>query len=102
MTARSAHLTAGDESASDTFDRKHLTTESEPADPEPLVDLHHGFLVVHFTGEVGDGPMVFVSALGAVAGSIVTFRAADDENAAPTTAAGGGEPAPLARPTANP
>jgi hypothetical protein len=79
-----------------------MTAEGEPADPEPFIDAHRGFLVVHFTGDVGDGPMVFVPALGAGAGSIVTVRVAGSEDAEPVTVAGGGEPVPLAPPESRP
>lgn len=95
LTARSARLAPGDGSASESFDAGRLTTGSEPADPKPLIDAHHGFLDVHFTGDVEGGPMVFVPALGAGAGSIVTFRVAGHEDEEPITVSGGGEPVRL-------
>ena len=95
LLVHSARLAPGDGSASDAFDATRMTAEGEPADPKPLIDARHGFLVVHFTGAVGGGPMVFVPALGAGAGSIVTFRVAGHEDEEPITVSGGGEPVRL-------
>ena len=95
LTARSARLAPGDGSASESFDAGRLTTGSEPADPKPLIDAHHGFLDIHFTGDVAGGPLLFVPALGAGAGSTVTFRVAGHEDKEPITVSGGGEPVRL-------
>ncbi len=93
LIVRSARLAPGDGTAD--FDARRLTAEGEALDTKPLIDAHHGFLDIHFTGDVEGGPMVFVPALGAGAGSTVTFRIAADESEEPVTVSGGGEPVQL-------
>jgi hypothetical protein len=61
-----------------------------------LIDAHHGFLDIHFTGELGYGPVDFVPALAAGAGSMVTFRLIVGDGSAPVTVANEGAPVRLA------
>lgn len=93
LTMRSARLAPNDGvSAPEFFDAKRMTTGAENSEPKLLIHAHRDFLDIHFSGDVGGGPMVFVPALGAGAGSTVNFRVATGEGDGPITVAGGGDP----------
>lgn len=102
LMARSVRLVPADGGAPEALDTGRTTIAAGSAGPKPLIDARNGFLDVHFTGDIGDGPVVFVPALATGAGSMVTFRVVAGESEEPISVSGGGEPVRLAPSVSHP